>query len=109
MAVSVIIRRTFTSEKLAAQLAPLIIKMRSQATIQPGYITGRTFRCLDCPGEYLVISSWHRLTDWQQWLASPERQALQQQIDAILGEATEYRLYEPLVGGIIPASQSAAD
>ncbi|MFH1985387.1 MAG: antibiotic biosynthesis monooxygenase [Pseudomonadota bacterium] len=109
MAVSVIIRRTFTDSDKATRLAPLIVKLRSQATIQPGYITGRTFQCLDCSGEYLVISSWHRLEDWQQWLASPERQSLQKQIDAILGEATEYRLYEPLVGGIIPGQQRAAD
>lgn len=106
MAVSVMIRRTFTKDDMAKQLAPLIVKLRSQAAIQPGYITGRTFHCMDCPGEYLVISTWHRLEDWQRWLGSAERQAIQQQIDAITGEETEYRLYEPLVGGIIPGFRS---
>mgnify|MGYP000433430667 FL=1 len=28
--------------------------------------------------------------------------AIQKEIDAITGEATEYRIYEPLVGGIMP-------
>ena len=108
MAVSVIIRRTFSDPEKATQLAPLIVKMRSQATIQPGYITGRTFRCLDCAGEYLVISTWDRVEDWQRWLGSPERRSLQQQIDAILDETTEYHVYEPLVGGISPAHRPAA-
>ena len=102
MAVSVIIRRTFTDLEKAAKLAPLIVKLRSLATVQPGYITGRTFRCLDCPGEVLVISTWNSLEDWNNWLNSEERRSLQDRVDALLGETTEYRLYEPMVGGIIP-------
>jgi heme-degrading monooxygenase HmoA len=102
MAVSVIIRRTFKDTETAARLAPLIVKLRSLAAVQKGYITGRTFRCLDCPGEYLVISTWNSLDDWNRWQQSPERQTLQERVDALLGEKTEYRLYEPLVGGIVP-------
>jgi heme-degrading monooxygenase HmoA len=105
MAVSIIIRRTFTDPKKAAELAPLIVRLRSEATAQPGYITGRTFRCLACPGEVLVIRSWNPLEDWQRWLNSDKRKALQDRVDALLGETTEYRLYEPLVGGIIPKFQ----
>ena len=102
MAISVIIRRTVADEKKASKLAPLIVRLRSQAISQPGYITGQTFLCLDSPGEYLVISTWNNLEDWKKWLNSAERRTLQDQIDALLGEKTEYRIYEPLVGGIIP-------
>lgn len=102
MAVSVLIRRTFKDSGKAARLAPLIVKLRSLATMQPGYITGSTFRCLDCPGEYLVISTWDSLEDWNRWLKSDDRRALQDQVDELLGEKAEFRLYEPLVGGIIP-------
>jgi heme-degrading monooxygenase HmoA len=102
MAVSVLIRRNFKDTTKAHKLAPLIVKLRSLATMQPGYITGRTFRCLDCTGEYLVISTWNSLDDWNRWLNSEERRELQDQIDELLGEKAEYRLYEPLVGGIIP-------
>ena len=101
MAVSVLIRRTFNKPEIADRLAPLIVKLRSLATMQPGYITGQTFRCLDCPGEYLVISTWNSLDDWNRWLNSDERRALQDQVDALLGGKAEFRLYEPLVGGII--------
>ena len=102
MAVSVLIRRTFSETEKAAELAPLIVKLRSLATIQPGYLTGRTFRCLDCAGEYLVISTWNTLEDWNRWLNSKKRQELQNQVDELLGAKRECRIYEPLVGGIIP-------
>ena len=102
MAISVMIQRVFKDDDKAARLAPLIVELRSQATVQPGYITGKTFRCLDCPGEYLVISTWNSLDDWNRWLRSEQRTKIQNQIDDLLGEKTEYRVYEPLVGGIIP-------
>ena len=102
MTVSVMIQRTFRDEKLAAELAPLIVKLRSLACIQPGYITGKTFRCLDCPGEFVVISTWNSLEDWNRWLHSRERTAIQDQVNRLLGEKTTFRLYEPLAGVIIP-------
>ena len=102
MAISVFIQREFTDLKLADKLAPLIIQMRSLATTQPGYLTGKTFGCLDCPGEFLVISTWNSQEDWNRWLNSEQRMAIQKQIDDLLGETTQYRIYEPLVGGIFP-------
>jgi len=102
MAIEVIIRRVFEGEEKARALAPLIVRLRSLATVQPGYISGETLRCIDCEGEYLVISTWNRIEDWNRWLNSSERRAIQSQIDELLDEKTDYRLYEPLVGGIIP-------
>ncbi len=109
MAISVMIQRKYKDTQKAAKLAPLIVKLRSLATIQPGYLTGRTFRCLDCPGEYMVISTWNSLEDWNRWFKSEKRVALQKQVDELLGEETQYRIYEPLVGGIIPQPQVAAE
>jgi heme-degrading monooxygenase HmoA len=103
MAIEVLIRRRFIKEKEAA-LAPLIVRLRSLALAQPGYISGETLRCIEPAGEdeYLVRSTWRSVEDWKTWLHSTERTAIQREIDAITGEATEYRVYEPLVGGIIP-------
>ena len=109
MAISVLIQRAFSDKEKAATLAPLIVKLRSLATIQHGYITGKTFGCIDCPGEYLVISTWNSLDDWNHWLQSEQRMALQKQVDDLLGEITQYRIYEPLVGGIIPQFQDVAE
>ena len=107
MAVEVIIRRVFEGEDKARELAPLIVKLRSLATVQPGYISGETLRCIDCEGEYLVISTWNSVEDWNRWLNSDERKAIQSRIEALLEEKTEYRIYEPLVGGIIPRFEAS--
>jgi len=109
MAISVFIQRKFSDKEKAAKLAPLIVELRSLATVQPGYITGKTFRCIDCPGEFIVLSTWNSLDDWNNWLQSKQRMALQKQVDDLLGEVTQYRIYEPLVGGIIPQFQVVAE
>ena len=104
MAIEVLIRRRFVREKEAA-LAPLVVRLRSLALAQPGYISGETLKCIDPAGEeeYLVRSTWRSVEEWHAWLHSETRTAIQKEIDAITGEATEYRIYEPLVGGIMPA------
>ena len=109
MAISVFIQRKFSEKEKAAKLAPLIVELRSLATVQPGYITGKTFRCIDCPGEFIVLSTWNSLDDWNTWLQSKQRMALQKQVDDLLGEVTQYRIYEPLVGGIIPQFKVVAE
>lgn len=102
MAVSIIIKRLVKDETIAARLAPLIVQLRSRATVQPGFLTDQTFSCLDCEGEYLIMSTWNTLEDWNKWMHSQERQAIQHKVDELLGEKTFYRYYEPVVGGIIP-------
>ncbi|MBC2709510.1 MAG: antibiotic biosynthesis monooxygenase [Desulfosarcina sp.] len=103
MAIEVFIRRRFIKEKKEA-LAPLIVRLRSLALAQPGYISGETLKCIDPAGEdeYLVRSTWRSVEEWKTWLHGDKRTAIQNEIDAIMGEETEYRIYEPLVGGIIP-------
>jgi antibiotic biosynthesis monooxygenase (ABM) superfamily enzyme len=105
MAVQVLIRRKIMETK-AKEVSPLIVKLRSFATIQPGYICGETLNCIDPPGrnEYLVRSTWHTMEDWKKWLHSKERIAINEQIDQLSREKSEYAIYEPLVSGIIPAS-----
>lgn len=102
MTVSVIIRRTVKDSSVSDQLTALIVKLRSKASVQPGFLTGQTFSCLDCEGEYLVISNWNTLEDWNRWMHSKERMSIQSQVDDLLGEKTVYRYYEPVIGGIAP-------
>ena len=103
MAVQVLIRRRLVEGK-EKELAPLIVKLRSLARAQPGYISSETLRCIEPAGEseYLVRSTWQSLEDWKKWLQSEERMAIQKKIDITSSEKTEYRVYESLVGGIIP-------
>ena len=102
MAISIIIKRTIKDEATAKKIAPLMLKLRSMASVQPGFITNQTFSCIDCEGEYLVISTWNELGDWNKWMHSEDRMAIQNQIDEILGEKTLYRYYEPVIGSIPP-------
>ncbi len=103
MAVEVLIKLKFVKEK-AAEVAPLMVKLRSIARGKPGYISSESLKCIDPPheDEYLIRSSWQSDEDWKKWLNSEERGAIQRKIDSITGEKTEYRVYEPLVGGIFP-------
>lgn len=105
MAIEVLIKRKFLADK-ARELSPLIVKLRSRATVQPGYISGETLNCIDPPGrnEYIVISTWRSIQDWQKWLHSEERKVIQDQIDKLTREKTEYAIYEPLVGAIMPVA-----
>jgi len=101
MAVEVLIRRKFIEEK-ARELAPLIVKLRSLARSQPGFISSESLKCIE-PAEdndYLIRSTWNSVEDWKRWLHSEERSAIQAQIDAASGVETEYWIYQPLVGGI---------
>ena len=103
MAVEILIRRKFIAKK-ANEVAPLMVKLRSLALTQTGYISGESLRCIDPPGEneYMVRSTWRSVEDWKNWLNSEVRTGIQKQIDVITGEETEYKIYEPLVGGIAP-------
>ena len=50
MGIEVLIRRKFVKEK-ANELAPLIVKLRSLAMMQPGYISSETLKCIDPPND----------------------------------------------------------
>ena len=94
MAISVITRRKVSDRDTARDLEPLILKIRSLAKRQPGYITGRTFHRSDFPSEVRVLSTWDSQADWNRWLKSEQRMAIQKKVDNLLGEKTKYRVYE---------------
>ena len=101
MAIQVLIKRKFVPEKAQA-IAPLMIRLRSMASTRPGYLSSRSLRCLEpCQdNEYLIISTWQSVEDWKNWQQSLDRQAVQEEIDRLSGEKTEYWIYEEMVGGI---------
>ena len=92
MAVKIIIKRMVPKDKEAA-LVPLLIALRSKATARTGYISGETLRNMDNPEEYLVISTWQSLDNWNVWASSKQRAEIQEKIDALLGKKSEYDTY----------------
>ncbi len=92
MAVKILITRCIDQE-MAGVLYPLIAELRTLAMNQPGYIQGETLKRVDRPNEYLVISTWRNLDDWERWNASEERIELQGKIDDITCAPTQYTAY----------------
>ncbi|MFC1826371.1 antibiotic biosynthesis monooxygenase family protein [Thermodesulfobacteriota bacterium] len=95
MAVKILITR-FIGQEVAPVVRPLIVELRAHAMKQSGYISGETLKCIDRPGEYLVISMWESLDDWNKWLTSQERKILEDKIDIITGKPNEYATYVQL-------------
>ena len=92
MAVKILIKRIVPKDK-ARELIPLFRQIRALAIKQPGYISGETLKRLDRPDQYMIISTWQSSGDWEKWIKSDERGALQNQIDQLLGGKTEYEIY----------------
>ena len=75
-------------------LRSLVNQLRSITMGTPGYIAGETLKRVDKPGESLVVTKWQSEFYWEQWLQSKERAELQDKIDRLLGEPTQYEIYE---------------
>lgn len=93
MSVKIFIKRSVTSSKVA-ELSVLLKRLRSVTLMQPGYISGQTLKRLDKTQECMVISTWRSIEDWNEWLHNEKRIAIQSEIDDLLGEETEYAIYE---------------
>jgi len=93
MAVKILIKRKVAADK-ASQLKDLVMQLRSLSMKQPGYVSGESLRNVDKQNEYLVISTWDSLSAWKAWQSSKERAKIQGAIDALLGQNTEYEIYE---------------
>lgn len=92
MAIKVLITRSVPPEKVK-EMAQLFKRMRTLAIAQPGYIAGETLKSSDRPDVFLVISTWQSPRDWEKWLLLPERQAIQGEMDALLGGSTAYEMF----------------
>jgi heme-degrading monooxygenase HmoA len=92
MEVKILIKRKVKKE-IYPQLTPLLLELRAMAVRQHGYISGETIVSAKDTEDCLVISSWRSFQDWEHWLASEERQAVQDEIDTMIGSKTEYEVY----------------
>ena len=95
MAIKILIKRS-VGQEMAQVVRPLLIELRAHAMQQPGYISGETLKCIDRPGEYLVISTWQSLDEWNKWLEIKKKKILEDKIDSITGSTTEYSAYVQL-------------
>ncbi len=92
MTVKIIIYRKVQDENIA-QLSQLLKQLRSFTLEQSGYISGETLNRIDKKNESMVISTWRSVEDWNAWVNNPKRTEIQGQIDSLLGQETEYAMY----------------
>lgn len=92
MTIKVIIVRKFPADK-AEEATPCVRELRQRAMQQPGYVSGETLVNADDPEEYLVISTWSTVENWNNWLEDESRSAVQAKLDALLGTETLYQVY----------------
>jgi len=97
MSIEVMIKRKIQQGPQAGKVVPLILQLRTLATYQPGYISGRTLFNVENPEDCLVISEWQTLEDWYQWMKNKERDAIQRRIELLTGEVTQYGAYAPII------------
>ena len=92
MLAKILIKRRIPQE-LQHQLLPVLTQLREKVVAQPGYISGETLRNFEDPEDYLVISTWRSVENWQAWFNSPERKALHSEIEKLLPNPTQYSIY----------------
>ena len=93
MAVKIFIKR-MVPESSIPELTILLKRLRSMTLMQPGYISGQTLKRLDRVNECMVISTWRSVEDWNNWVNNSKRIAIQDEVDQLLGQQTEYSIYE---------------
>ena len=93
MTVKIFIKRKVSANSIM-ELTILLKKLRSLTLNQSGYIYGETLRRVDTEDECMVISTWRSLEDWNAWLHNEQRINIQDDIDSLLGEKTDYSVYE---------------
>ena len=97
MAIEAIIKRRVQQGQQAKLLVPLLMQLRAKAVQQPGYLSSETLSNIENPEECLVISRWQTIEDWNAWVTSETRAAIQAKIDAIAGSKQEIKVYAPMV------------
>lgn len=93
MTVKIFIKRKVAPANVL-DLTVLLKRLRSLTLSQAGYIYGETLKRVDQQDESMVISTWRSLDDWNAWVNNSERIVIQNEIDRLLGEKTDYAVYE---------------
>jgi heme-degrading monooxygenase HmoA len=95
MAVKILIKRRLPlDENKARYIVGIFRQLRMLALEQKGYMASETLRSIENPQEFLVISTWQSLEDWQKWFTSSQRKELHSKVDMLLEGGTTYEVYQ---------------
>ena len=88
MAIKVLIQRRIKRGK-EKEFNQLVRELRTKALHVGGFISGETLQSLEDPAVHLTISTWKSMTDFTNWITSPDRKETQEKMDLILEEPTK--------------------
>ncbi len=92
MAVKILIRQTLPG-KPDLKLSQLLNLMHKTASMQDGYFYNEYLTCSDGNDDCLVVSTWQSMDHWQRWNQSRECVLIQDKINELTENRTEYTVY----------------
>ncbi len=92
--VRVIIEHQVKEVKDVESVITAMRELRNEAMKRSGYITGETLVNTEDGCNVLVISTWHRLENWQEWDTSETRLKITAGINPLLVESYKVRVYQ---------------
>ena len=92
MAVKIIIKRNFKSGTLK-DAQEMLIRARSNAMKNNGYISSETLSNYDDPNTVYVVSMWETKADWDRYADSEARNDNERHFSEILEGMTEYEVF----------------
>jgi heme-degrading monooxygenase HmoA len=91
MAVRIIIDRKVKKGKEAG-FAKLLRELRSKAIFSKGYISGEMLRVRDDPQNYIVITAWQTVADWERYEKVPETSKIHTKIEKLMTRPTKVKI-----------------
>ncbi len=92
MAIRVLISRRFKDD-FVHEAHYHNAEIRALATVQPGYVSGKTMINMDNPNEMIVVSTWESREAWDEWFKSPDRQDFYKKLRPALEAPEEISFY----------------
>jgi heme-degrading monooxygenase HmoA len=93
MSVKILIKRKFRKEALGNASA-MLIKARTNAMGNKGYISTETLVSYDDPQSVLILSMWQSKEDWERYKDSSTRKQHEDKYSGLFEGTTEYELYK---------------
>ena len=88
MSVRIIIDRKVKKGK-EVDFAKLLRKLRANSIFSKGYISGEMLRVRDDPQNYIVISAWQSIADWEKYEKVPETRKIHARIEKLMARPTK--------------------
>ncbi len=91
MSVRIIIDRKVKKGK-EEDFAKLLRKLRSSAMFSKGYISGEMLRDRDDPQNYIIISAWQSVAEWERFEKLSETSKLHARVEKLMARPTKVKV-----------------